>query len=112
MIFLGCNLSPLLFALFIGDLGRELNSTSCGLPLGDMIISCLKFADDIVLIAKSKKDLETLMKITRKCLKELKLEISVSKSKIMMFDARTGKMSFNSAGMEPICLEKVVCFKY
>ena len=86
--------------------------TEYGLPLGQLIISCVKFADDIVLLVRNQRSLCKLMEVTRKLLQRLKLEISVSKSKVMVYDATTGETRFNCADMEPICLEKVIAFKY
>ena len=40
-------MSPLLFAIFVSDLGKELNATGLGVKLGSLNISALFFADDI-----------------------------------------------------------------
>ena len=42
-----------------------LNDSGLGLPLKGMNISILKFADDIVLLAKSKEAMKVLMAMTR-----------------------------------------------
>ena len=54
-------MSPLLFSLFIGDLGNKLNSTGLGLPLGNVNISVIFFADDIVILARNKDSMRILM---------------------------------------------------
>ena len=111
--FIGCNLSPLLFSLFISQLGPELNSSGLGIDLGDLNVSSLFFADDIVLIAKNKKSLDILMSKTRNFFKSHRLTISETKSKIMTHDSFSGKTSFNdSANYQPITLDNVVAFKY
>ena len=43
----GCVLSPILFSLYMNDLGRILQETNLGIEIGDTNISCLMFADDI-----------------------------------------------------------------
>ena len=46
----GCVLSPLLFALYINELGVELEKLG-GVRIGDVVIPAIFFADDIVLLA-------------------------------------------------------------
>ena len=61
----GCNLSPLLFSLFINNLGLELNSSGLGIDLCSQNVSSIFFADDIVLIGSSRAALDQLMLKTR-----------------------------------------------
>ena len=62
-------MSPLLFSLFISNLGHELNSTGLGINLCDNVnISAIFFADDIVVIGKDSDALEVLMFKTHKYL--------------------------------------------
>ena len=42
-------MSPLLFALYIRGMGKELCSTEVGVMLGNVCISCLFFADDLAI---------------------------------------------------------------
>lgn len=53
----GCPLSPLLFAIYINDLMREVNEEGGGVMVGGKTISLLLFADDIVLLAASREAL-------------------------------------------------------
>ena len=59
----GCLLSPLLFDIFIDGLVDEIKRSSKGVKYGDTMIGILLFADDVVLIAESREDLEVLMKV-------------------------------------------------
>merc|ERR1719427_1098610 len=105
----GCNLSPLLFALFMNSLGNELNSTGRGIDLGNTNISALFFADDLVLVGKSRSDLDELMKITRNYCANHRLGISEKKSKLMSHDAITGKTTFEgSTKFSPLTLDQVL----
>ena len=55
----GCNLSPLLFSLYIADLEKQLYTAgSEGAVLLDSKLCTLMFADDILLIAHSPEDLQ------------------------------------------------------
>ena len=110
---LGCNLSPLLFALFINKLGADLNSSGLGINLGSLNISALFFADDILLIGKSRSDLSKLMEITRVFCKNHRLALSDTKSKIIHHNSETGKTTFHGpAEIDPLTLEAVISFKY
>ncbi len=54
----GCLLSPILFDIFINELGKEINKLGRGVHCGNRKLSLLCFADDIVLIADNRADLE------------------------------------------------------
>ena len=108
----GCNLSPLLFCLFLNNLGLELNSSGLGIDLGNTNISSIFFADDMVLVGKSRNDLEALMNITRTYFKNHRLVISETKSKIMSHDSSTGNTNFQGSQLSVLTLEQVLSFKY
>ena len=106
-------MSPILFAIFLNELGKQLNGTCHGIKIGAIIICAILFADDLVIIGKNRKALEKLMLIVQKYFKSHQLCISEPKSKIVSFDASTGKEIFiGSAGTAPVELEKVLSFKY
>ena len=102
-----------MFALFLNDLGKELNNTDCGISLGCLIISAIFFADDLVLIGSSKKKLRKLIQITRKYFQEHKLTLSETKSKVITHDAATGEIVFEGEDIdEDLSLDQVISFKY
>ena len=109
----GCNLSPLLFALFISALGDRLNSTNLGIPIGGIIITAIFFADDIVIIGKTRGSLNKLMIIVKEFFQNHGLVISQTKSKIMSHDALTGETTFSdSSENQFLCLDQVLSFNY
>ena len=57
----GCPLSPILFNLYINDLVTMLKGLDVGVNIGDEKVCILLYADDIVLIAESADDLQTLL---------------------------------------------------
>ena len=55
----GCNLSPMLFNIFINDLVDELKAIDVEPPLlGELDIPCLLYADDLVLLSRTKVGLQ------------------------------------------------------
>ena len=82
----GCSLSPLLFALYISDVGIDIHSSELGFAVGNTCVTGLLFADDIVLISKSAAGLQRLLTIVKKRFDLLKLTISHDKSQIISPD--------------------------
>ena len=81
-------MSPLLFAIFISDLGDELNKTGLGIQFDTLTnISAIFFADDIVLLAESEEDLNQLLGIVTAWTVKWKMDISVKKSKVMLMSS-------------------------
>ena len=55
----GCNLSPSLFNLFVNDLINNLDQSGKDAPyLGSLKVSCLLYADDLVLLSDTKEGLQ------------------------------------------------------
>ena len=60
----GCNLSPLLFSLFISDLESYLTTNNSGsIQLGKKKARLLLFADDLALLADSHTGLQALINL-------------------------------------------------
>ena len=54
-------LSPILFSLFINDMANEIKSNCNGVSLGNFDVHCLLYADDLVLLAETKDDLQCML---------------------------------------------------
>lgn len=82
----GCILNPYLFSIYMNDL-TQLFDASCDPPiLQDRKISCLLYADDMVLLSESADGLQ-------KCLDKLQiycdnwnLHVNIDKTKVMIFN--------------------------
>ena len=82
----GCPLSPLLFALFLSDIGLMLEKYPGGVHIFGVIISALLFVDDLALIGRT---LASILKLIRICKHQFSLnglEINCNKSKILSKD--------------------------
>jgi hypothetical protein len=103
----GCALSPLLFAIFINSLAkrvknkkvrkgkrvkaknekREKRSLGVEVPDRKERVCILLYADDIVLLAQSAKDLQALMDVVTKHGRKWRYECNKKKSQVMVFGA-------------------------
>ena len=106
----GCVLSPLLFNIFIDDLPRIFDESCRPVSLNDSKISCLMYADDIVLLSETEEGL-------RKSLNQLLvysdnwcLKVNHKKTKTMIFQKRTRKQL--KIIFDKHVLEEVKQFKY
>ena len=77
----GCSLSPLLFALYIAGMGEDLSSVGEGFSVGNVVISAMFFADDILLVSKTAAGLKRLFKIVKTHCDRLLLEINTGDGK-------------------------------
>ena len=84
----GCILSPLLFLLFINDLGTVVNNLNKGVTFGNGKISILFFADDIVLFAESKSDLELMLRVVYEYSLKWRCKFNYDKCGVIVFDNR------------------------
>ncbi len=78
-------LSPTFFSLFINDLAAGIKSTGIGVPFRDTKLSILLYADDVLLLAESEKDLQDLMDFTQDWCLKWRMKINNSKTKMMHF---------------------------
>ena len=84
----GYVLSPTLFSLYLNDLTKYFDHACDPVSLGnsDLHISCLMYADDIVLLSKTAKGLQLLLhKLEDFCIKR-NLKVNIDKTKIIIFN--------------------------
>ncbi|XP_060589316.1 uncharacterized protein LOC132744577 [Ruditapes philippinarum] len=81
----GCVLSPLLFNLYINDLALYLKSLNIGVTIDDEIVCILLYADDIVLLAETERDLQCLLNGLHDWCSINDMSINTSKSNIVHF---------------------------
>ena len=102
-----------MFSLFISDLGPTLNKTGLGIDLMNLNISCLLFADDLVLVGKNEANLKSLVSSTLSYFHKHRLHVSEKKSKVMLYKPSTEKITFQGPeDASPILLDQVISFKY
>ena len=82
----GCVLSPLLFNIFLSDLPDIFNYECDPIKLNDVTISCLMFADDLVLMSESAFGLQKCLSHLEEYCNTWGLTINISKTKIVIFN--------------------------
>ena len=107
----GCSLSPILFAIYIVDMSRDLHASNLGVLLRRICVSVLLFADDIVLVSNSEEGLRRLLDIVKRHVAGLRMELSVKKSKVMSRSHDLWEL-FDEDDEIVGCLDKVLQFKY
>ena len=81
----GDNLSPTLFNIFLNDLAYEIQSLNLGVKFGNLKVSMLLYADDIVLIAGSESNLQKMLDHVSEWCKKWQLRINPNKTQIVHF---------------------------
>ena len=83
----GCVMSPILFSLFINGLAREINEKGKGVDIGGRRVRLLMYADDIVLLAESARDLQNMLEVVTAYSKRWRFRLNPKKGKseVMIF---------------------------
>ena len=81
----GCILSPCLFNLYAEYIMRnaELEEAQAGIKIARRNINNLRYADDIVLMAKSEEELKSLLMKVKEESENFGLKVNIQKTKIM-----------------------------
>uniref|UniRef100_A0A3B3BLN8 Reverse transcriptase domain-containing protein n=2 Tax=Oryzias melastigma TaxID=30732 RepID=A0A3B3BLN8_ORYME len=104
----GCPLSPVLFIVFMDRISRRSQGPE-GVWFGDHRISSLLFADDVVLLAPSNRDLQhVLERFAAEC-EAAGMRVSTAKSEAMVLDRRKVVCPLSVGGVR---LPQVEEFKY
>ena len=107
----GCILSPLLFNLFISDLAKKFDNMGDKVQLGSRGINSLFWADDLVLFAKTKEGLDSILKTLEGYCNENYLMINTKKTQCMIFN-KSGRLISRPFYLNGVKLEMVRSYKY
>ena len=88
----GCCLSGLLFNLFVNDLPSIFDLSCDPVSILDENMSCLLWADDLLIMSRSAKGLQNAIDKTKSFYDSLGLEVNQKKSKVMIFNGRGLKL--------------------
>jgi hypothetical protein len=107
----GCVLSPTLFKLFVSDLPKVFHEKCMPASLGKENISCLMFADDVVIISETKEGLQESLHCIAHYSEKWRLKINTDKTKVMVFN-KNGKMTCDNFLLGEKALETVKTYTY
>jgi hypothetical protein len=79
----GCVLSPMLFALYVADIGERMQENMKGVHIGNIKVSGLFFADDLIVFAESERDLRDQLGLLHMYTTQKRLQINFAKTEIM-----------------------------
>ncbi|XP_073251799.1 uncharacterized protein [Porites lutea] len=83
----GCMLSPTLFNLYLSDLSEELKAKNLNdVELNELTLSCMLYADDLVIFSKSKNGLQDYLDSLSEYCKENDLSVNLNKIKVLIFN--------------------------
>ena len=104
----GCVLSPILFSLFVNDLDEDMRSLNTrGCKLYDTVIHTLLYADDLIIFASSKEELQMKIdKLSDFCSKS-ELVVGLPKTKVMIFGGGYNVAKKKSFYFRGSCVEVV-----
>jgi hypothetical protein len=97
-----CVLSSTLFSVLMNDLVQMLSDTNIGVNISLNLTNCLLFADDVVLMAESPRELQTLLRISHQFAKKWNLKFNSKKCKVMVVGKRINNNSTWKLGDESI----------
>jgi hypothetical protein len=104
----GCSLSPLLFTIYVADVDEMLRKAqAAGVVVGREKVWSLTFADDMVIVAKSEREMKEMMRNLEKYVRKKKLEVNVEKTKMMVFNEKKRKNEESEWKWEESKIERV-----
>ncbi len=81
----GCILSPKLFNLFINDIPDIFDRTCDPVHLGNEELSCLMYADDLILMSETKEGLQNCLNNLEEYTLKWNLKINLKKTQVIIF---------------------------
>ena len=106
----GCNLSPMLFNLFVNDIFDLFDNARCDpVKLITKLIHCLMYADDLLILSETENGLTKSLDRLSNYAKKWKLKISAKKTKIIVFN-KAGKIISVKIRMDDIIIQS--CSEY
>ena len=105
----GDPLSPLLFIAYLDRVMHQVRENVCGVNIGGIRITGLRFADDIDLIDEDVNSLQSQIEQTKEAVEQARLLVHTRKTKTMVFGERSPDYNIKVAGET---IENVKRFEY
>jgi exonuclease III len=104
----GCCLSPILFNIYLEEMIREIEMKMKGVKIGGRTVSCVRFADDMAVLAEDQEDLEISIKRLEEACKAYGMKVNAKKTKAMS----VGSEEDIVLHIDGVRVEQVSSFKY
>jgi hypothetical protein len=108
----GGPLSPKLFSIYIEDLIAELEKENLILKIDNINTGVVLFADDIIILCKSKEDLNKALRICDDYGVKYEIKYNPDKTKYMIFGSKKQQQEESNIVLSGKKLEKVSCIRY
>ena len=108
----GDTLSPTLFSIFVNDLVDDVKSLELGVPVNEMKISILLYADDVVLLADNESDLQKMLDKVSDWGDKWRIRFNNSKSKVVHYRKRQKPCTDSIFTLNNQAIEIVPQYKY
>ena len=109
----GCNLSSVLFIIYVAELARRVKTSGHGVKLeSGEVVGILLFADDIILIANTPESLERLKGVLETWCSDYKMVVSVSKTNVISPDEEYTCSVSSTGDCEADAIAQVESYKY
>ena len=110
----GCPLSPLLFSLYINDMGKEISQGIEGAVTGDRVncVSHMLYADDLSLTTNDPGEMQTMLNRLRVYSRRKGLTVNTAKSEVVHFNSKSVSPLQNPFTYEGVVLPERDRFKY
>ena len=110
-VFQGDNLSPNVFSIFIDDIVKSFDTLCDPILLRSRPISCMLYADDLLLMSESPEGLQNCMKKAHAYCSDWGMKINYSKTKVMVFN-KGSRLAPNKFYINSIEIESTRQYKY
>src|SRR3989442_6428138 len=108
----GCVISPLLFNLYSEFMIKEALKNEEGIRFNGVNVTDLRYADDAVLVADKRKNMQKMIDRLNETCKAYGMEIIVKKTKVMIMNKNEKQQAMQSCIMlNNVPLEQVTRFK-
>ena len=87
-----CPLSPTLFNIYLEDLMKNCFPNTGGVNIGGRRIKCIRFADDMALLAEDERMLNNMLMELNERFADYGMKINISKTKAMVIGRKPKKI--------------------
>lgn len=85
----GCTLSPMLFTLIMEELVQRIKGLEKGIQINQDILGVLVFADDVVVLAENREDLQQMLDEVGKFSLDMRIKFGTEKCKVLKIDTKS-----------------------